>query len=104
MTKQNYNNLKQKEAQIERLKERIRAIENGKIKSVNIRLFSPDKGSYEDVTEGDIPKREIRLSMLQNLTKQLEDCQKDWESYFDDECIFEKTKEKDILCNCMHKF
>lgn len=92
MTQQNYNSLKQKEAQIARLKERIRAVENGKIMSVNIRLFSPDKGSYEDVTEGDIPKREIRLAILQNLYKQLEDCQRDWDSYFNEECMFEKLR------------
>lgn len=87
ITKQHYNNLKQKEAAIARLKERIRAIENGKIISVNIRLYTPDKMEYQDVTEGDIPKREIRTAILNNLTKQLSDAQADWEGFFNNESI-----------------
>lgn len=89
MTIQNYHQLKQKEGQIERLKERIAAIENGKIKSVNIRIFSEDKMSYEDVTEGGIPKNEIRKVILHNLTVQLLDALSDWESYFDDKDMFQ---------------
>lgn len=88
MTKQDYDRLKAKEAQIEALIAEKKQIEGGKIISLHIRVFSDDKNIYEDIDFKNLPKGEIKKILLENIEGRLENAQNDYESYFDGETIF----------------
>lgn len=90
MTKQNFEQLKEKEAQIQKLKQQLQNIESGKILTLSMRIFSADKKTYEHLEIADFPKKQVRLVLLENLNNRLEAAKADWESYFDDKNMFER--------------
>lgn len=92
MTKQNYQQLKRKEALIEYLKNALKNIEGGKILKIDLRSYSDDKLEYEYQELTDIPKAKIKAVLIENLQTRLEKAQKDWESYFDDEDMFNRNE------------
>lgn len=97
MTKEDYQKLRAKEAQIEYLKEFKKAIENGKILNLKIRIFNEDKIEYEDLDFTDIPKRKIKTVILENLETRMESAKNDWESYFDDVSMFSEVNQCDLM-------
>lgn len=92
MTKQNYQQLKSKEAQIEYLKNALKNIEGGKILKIDVRSYSDDKSEYEYQEFTDIPKTKIKQVLIENLQTRLKKAQEDWESYFDDRCMFSQNE------------
>lgn len=95
MTKQNYQQLKSKEAQIEHLRNTLNAIQCGKILKINLRSYSDDKSEYEYLELTDIPKRKVKGVLIENLQTRLEKAQEDWEGYFDDEDMFNRNETAD---------
>lgn len=99
MTKQNYQQLKRKEALIEYLKNALKNIEGGKILKIDLRSYSDDKLEYEYQELTDIPKNKVKQVLIENFQTRLKKAQEDWESYFDDEDMFnrnETTKDEEI--------
>lgn len=99
MTKQNYQQLKSKEAQIEYLKNALKNIEGGKILKIDVRSYSDDKSEYEYQELTDIPKNKVKQVLIENFQTRLKKAQEDWESYFDNEDMFnrfETTKDEEI--------
>jgi len=97
MTKEDYQKVRAKEAQLEYLKEFKKTVECGKILNLKIRTFNEDRIEYEDIEFTDLPKRKIKTVILENLETRIESAKNDWESYFDDVSIKTMIMEKVIL-------
>ena len=93
MTKENYEQLKSKEAQIEKLIEMKHMIESSKILSVKVRVFNESKLIYEDKELFDLPKKELRKVISENYLCRLNKAKSDWEGFFDDFDMFEENEE-----------
>ena len=73
MTKQEFEQAKITEQQIEALEQRLKQIESGKILNITVRVFSEDKMKYEDVILKNMPKSIVKAVLRENVKKQLED-------------------------------
>ena len=58
-----------------------------------------DKSEYEYQELTDIPKNKVKQVLIENFQTRLKKAQEDWESYFDNEDMFnrfETTKDEEI--------
>lgn len=96
MTKQDYDRIKNKEAQIEHLLKSKNIVESSKILQLKLRYFNEDKTEFEDIVLTDLPKGKIKGILLENFKIRLENAQNDYEEYFNGETIFPEPSEKTI--------
>ena len=89
MTKENFQKLKRKEAQLQTLIERKDLIENGVMNSINYTI-TKDSGviSNKEIKGSDLPKGAIKSILLEIIEKRIAHAKAEWESFFDDNDMF----------------
>lgn len=91
MTRENFQQLKNKELRMRSLKEQKHLIENGVMLSIAYTL-ADDSGAitYNEIKGSDLPKGAIKEALLANITKRIAHAEAEWDKCFDGVDIFEE--------------